>query len=87
MKQVLFILTSIYLLIPVVKAEESSWYELDGIKFRNGQANTEYKVSTSSLGPATLANNLSPNTTNSDKTPSLTKEHSFPLAGEPLSNL
>ena len=37
-----------------------------------GAANTEYKVSISSLGPATLANNLSPNITNSDKTPFLT---------------
>ena len=40
-----------------------------------------------SLGPATFANNLSPNITNSDNTPSLTKVQFFPLASEPGTNL
>ena len=54
-----------------------------------GAAKIEYNVSSSSLGPATLANNLSPNTTSSERTPSLTNKHdaSFTCALAPLINL
>ena len=37
----------------------------------------ENKVLSSSEGPATFANNLSPKITSSDKTPSLTNAHAF----------
>ena len=37
----------------------------------------ENKVSSSPVGPATFANNLSANTTSSDSTPLLTKAHEF----------
>ena len=52
-----------------------------------GTAKTEYKVSGFSLGPATLAYNLSPNMTNSDRTPGLINWQSLPLADAPLVNL
>ena len=34
MKHILVLFTIILALIPVVKAEEKSWYEIDGIRFR-----------------------------------------------------
>ena len=45
--------------MPVVKAEENSWYEIDGIKFRNGQANTEYKVYITSDHEQIIRSNIS----------------------------
>ena len=36
MKQLLVFFTSIYVFLPVVQAEEKSWYEIDGIKIRSG---------------------------------------------------
>ena len=37
MKHVLVLFAIILVLIPVVKAEEKSWYEIDGIRIRQGQ--------------------------------------------------
>ena len=39
MKYLLVLLSIILALIPVVKAEDKSWYEIDGIKFRGGVVN------------------------------------------------
>ena len=46
-------------------------------KISPGTEKTENKVLSSSEGPATLAKSLSPNTTNSDSTPSLTYAQAF----------
>ena len=37
MKYLLVLLSIILALIPVVKAEDKSWYEIDGIRIRQGQ--------------------------------------------------
>ena len=37
-KQLLVLFVIILVLIPVVKAEEKSWYEVDGIRIRYGQS-------------------------------------------------
>ena len=43
MKHVLVLLSIILALIPVVKAEDKSWYEIDGIKFRLGGGTQEIR--------------------------------------------
>ena len=49
-----------------------------------GTDKIENNVSSSPVGPATFANNLSPKITSSDKIPSLTNWQAFPFAAPPL---
>ncbi len=46
MKHVLVFFVIILTLIPVVKAEEKSWYEIDGIRVRRGQIITDLRIYT-----------------------------------------
>jgi len=46
LKQVLVFFVIILALIPVVKAEEKSWYEIDGIRVRRGQINNDITIYT-----------------------------------------